>query len=526
MIVLRFLIILFFVINLSSSIVIRCKFEVSSWDEYLVNPYTCKVSSLRITTQESVEKLKGQHKENQKDENVKGLIITNSNCEYFPTDFNQFFTALEGISIINSNLRVLRQRDLVVFPKLKSLLIPGNKILTLEYALLSNNPHLRSVSFANNKIIGIASDFFDFNSEIAAVDFSKNPCMDMSAKNEDEIAALVEVLNEKCPPTEDLKELKELLLSVTFVTQDLNDCKISLNNCINQCKRDIKPCDENSKKQDVSLQKCRKELSVCKANKPDKSQSTSCTATHDEYHTIIECDEFYESTCISSSTIIPFEGTEVFGVKLPNETVIDGFYITELVLTGNGIRGWPTNFGSFFQNLNKLIIKSARINEIRDYYFKELVNLIHLEIVSSNVYTIHKESFSDLQKLEILNVSNNKLVDLEEIVKHLNSLKQFIANNNQFTRFEWKYFKKIENIEIIEINGNKLEFIDTPTFSSKQKLQKFELDGNKCVSLKYPEVDMKTIVEAIRKGCPFAVDIKCDFKQDGEGKIMKFSIHF
>ena len=156
-----------------------------------------------------VDKVTGRHRSNHGNKEVKALDISNQHCEHFPGDFNKIFVNLEALAIANSKLKSVTKKDLEVFPKLKTINFSNNQLKALGFSILSSNPLLKKISFAGNPLIGIGSDLLDNLEGLEQVDLSNAGCIDSKAASEDEIETLRGEIGEKCPPTDEMRNIQD-----------------------------------------------------------------------------------------------------------------------------------------------------------------------------------------------------------------------------------------------------------------------------------------------------------------------------
>ncbi|CAG9810737.1 unnamed protein product [Chironomus riparius] len=580
-----FLQILIEFITFTNSEVVRCAFQYKNWDDFVGKPYTCVAMNVNFPTKIAVDKVSGRHRANHGNNNVQALDITNQQCEHFPGDFNKIFSNLEGLAIVNSKLKSISKKDLEVFPKLKTINFSNNEIKQLGFALLTSNPLLKKISFAGNPLIGIGSDLLDNFEGLEQVDFSNAGCIDSKGASEDEIETIKGEINEKCPATDEMRSIQESDMKFYFCRDQLDNatasvdvCNVHWENCVleyekleekqKECESQIEVCEKEGAKECnekvkalkeqaevdaakikkleaqivklkedskelksnydrdiVKLQTCKADLKKCSDPKPPApdtdhktGQGSGCI---DQLQIIIECDQFYGTTCVSESSLIPFEGMTVGGVKLPNGTVVDGSYITELQLSGGAIRAIPDNFGQYFANLVTLIMDNVRVEDINKHSFNGSRKLTNLTMTNGKLTNIHKEAFISAQNIITIDFTKNELTEISEAIQNLVKLQILIVESNQINTIEWKKFGKLKDIEVISVNNNPLEHVDSGFLNTEvfTNLVSVDMMGSKCINLKYPSANAEKIKQALYKDCPFKVSVQCDYKKVGRDYV-------
>ncbi|XP_070505082.1 slit homolog 1 protein-like [Chironomus tepperi] len=281
-------------------------------------------------------------------------------------------------------------------------------------------------------------------------------------------------------------------------------------------KDDYKKLQNNFDSELLKQQTCKSELKQCKDSTvvvagPESSSSSGCV---DQLQLVIECDQFYGTTCVSESTLIPFQGMKVNGVKLPNGTVIDGKHITELQISGGAVRAIPENFGQYFTNLVTLVMDSVRVEEINKNSFNGSHKLTNLTMTNGKLAHIHPDAFASAPNIAVVDFTKNELTDISKAIQELGKINVLVLESNQINTVEWNKFDKMTDIEVISINNNPLEhvdsgFLDTSVFTN---LVSVDMVGSKCVNLKYPTASAEKIKQSLYKDCPFKVSLECEFK--------------
>ena len=289
---------------------------------------------------------------------------------------------------------------------------------------------------------------------------------------------------------------------------------------VTKFKEDYKKLQNNYDSELVKLQTCKADFKQCQESGKPGSGSEPKPGCVDQLQIFIECNQFYGTTCVSESSLIPFEGMTIGGVKLPNGTVVDGSFITELQLSGGAIRAIPDNFGQYFFNLVTLVMDSVRIEEINKNSFNGSIKLTNLTMTNGKLTKLHKDAFKTATNIVIIDFTKNELTEIGEAIQNLNKLQILIVESNQITTIEWKKFDKMKDIEVIAINNNPLEHVDSGFLNLNYfaNLVSVDMIGSKCVNLKYPATSAEKIKQTLYKECPFKVSMQCDYKKVGKGK--------
>lgn len=98
-------------------------------------------------------------------------------------------------------------------------------------------------------------------------------------------------------------------------------------------------------------------------------------------------------------------------------------------------------------------------NELNESVFNSMRKAVVVYLNSSNIITVHNNTFSELRDLRILHLDNNKL-------KQLRGLE----------------FSKLSNLKELYLQSNLIEYISNETFSLLGALEVLRLDGNRLVN--------------------------------------------
>ncbi|CAG9812127.1 unnamed protein product [Chironomus riparius] len=502
-----FILIIFINFSTSKSVTLECNFGLDGWDFAVKDAYICRAKTIKFTTKVLITNVEGQHVSPNTNDRVNAFLIFDQTCEYFPSGIDKFFPKLEGIAVQKSKLKVIKKNDLKPFTELKSLSLHSNQLVTLGFELLKYNKKLQIISIFFNKVTNIAEDIFDGLDELKEVHFQTNICIDITAKNATDIEALKTKIYKNCSSTLDMKSLYDLEIAYD-----------ELDAVLSQKSQELQTC----KVENINLSNA---LVITTTPVPKSIETTTfdpCESRFEKLAEIvkkfdIECDDFYDSTCIANDVIIQYENMEPKAVKVFNGSYLDPAEIKELEIRGKNIHFMPEKLGIFFVNLQNLTISNTRITRINERSFTNLVNLHTLSLPENKIRTIHKNAFSDLKSCEVLDMSTNKLTEIPDAISAMHNLKELNLEQNQITILNWKTFENLGNLEELKVNANRLKQIGSNL--QQRNLQLVDLTENICVDLKYPDENMETLVNIFADNCTIEIDLKCEFKIQGDDYI-------
>jgi hypothetical protein len=167
--------------------------------------------------------------------------------------------------------------------------------------------------------------------------------------------------------------------------------------------------------------------------------------------------------------IIIFLPIAFFNLEEDNELEVDEFFyspVQKFIETENN-----SNFNYLFKdNDNNLILDINSLNlygEI-NYFPEGMVNLQKLNVSNNKILKIN--NLHKLPKLSVLQANNNKLQSISLFNTNLNKL---VINTNEIT--EIKYPNYLKSVSNLNLSNNKLTFFD---FSRLEKIENLNLANN------------------------------------------------
>jgi len=178
-------------------------------------------------------------------------------------------------------------------------------------------------------------------------------------------------------------------------------------------------------------------------------------------------------------------------------------------------------------NLKILYILNNKLTSLPKGIFDNLVNLESLVLKNNSLYSISKELFVSLRKLETFNISDNKLLSLPEgIFDNFVNVWWISLSNNLLISLPDEIFDNLGNLKTLIINDNQLTTL--PTSITKTSLKSLKYDR----SVKFSQTQQEFISSIdnieIMNDKFFINSIKKEFAEAAEsgnwilaGKILK-----
>ena len=127
-----------------------------------------------------------------------GLLIQHQTMPYWPQKLGDFFTSVERLQVSNSQLKAVSKSDLEKFTEMTNLHLDGNDLKVLKGGLFEFNPKLQHVNFLGNNFVQIDANLFNGLNDLEEVKFGGGGCVNFNAKNKEEVAELIEIIEVNC----------------------------------------------------------------------------------------------------------------------------------------------------------------------------------------------------------------------------------------------------------------------------------------------------------------------------------------
>ncbi|XP_061720790.1 protein artichoke-like [Cydia pomonella] len=155
-----------------------------------------------------------------------------------------------------------------------------------------------------------------------------------------------------------------------------------------------------------------------------------------------------------------------------------GAHITDLKLHNNTLAGYLDTDAFNGLYFKKLDLSDADIGELGPDLFGPHPSFQSLDFSKNFISKISKTTFRNLDYLEELDLSFNKLRSIDFDTTGLKNLSHFYINNNTITQIRRDTFKPLTSLQIIDLSNNAIEDIQTLSFNNLKILQKLNLRNN------------------------------------------------
>ena len=153
--------------------------------------------------------------------------------------------------------------------------------------------------------------------------------------------------------------------------------------------------------------------------------------------------------------------------------------VLTLDLARNDIVKVPARAFSNLAKLQILDLGSNKIQTIEPLAFEGLESLTTIYLSSNNIDTIPARAFSKLPKLESLDLGNNQIQTIEPLAfEGLESLTTIYLSSNNIATIPARAFSKLANLQSLDLGYNKIQTIEPLAFVGLECLTTIYLFGN------------------------------------------------
>lgn len=179
-----------------------------------------------------------------------------------------------------------------------------------------------------------------------------------------------------------------------------------------------------------------------------------------------------------------FPNVNFLDVSLSGLPRINPFRNCENLLIINGFSNNITAIDSnVFAECRNLEMLNFRNNQISEFNSNGLENLRILNLDLNNISEITENTFRHLQNLKQLSVSYNFITEIDFSSFQLNSnLEELTLNNNMIENLIASS-NPYNNLRILLLLGNEINFLDEFTFANMENLEQLDLSYNQISSL-------------------------------------------
>ncbi len=152
--------------------------------------------------------------------------------------------------------------------------------------------------------------------------------------------------------------------------------------------------------------------------------------------------------------------------------------LTNLYLSNNDLILISEEAFASMKKLEILKLENNNLAHLEDFMFEGLISLRKLFLKESNIEKLSNETFMPLINLIDLDLSSNRLVSFRSSFSSNNKLEALDLSKNKITELNADFFLNLEHLVVFRASGNQINTIIKGTFDILNKLVNLDLSEN------------------------------------------------
>ena len=374
---------------------------------------------------------------------VQKLVFSGPRIKYLPKNISQTFPNLVELSAVNTTLTSISKENFLSLPKLETLKL--GSVESIDPETFEDLTTLKTLHI-DTDTDDIDDDTFSTLESLETFYFSTK-----TKKLKPKIFEHLTELSEFELKTQPMEYSEIVELQTTMVENIPKLKKFTLNEVVIKDEND----DEEVEGTTGTLQ----------PGTTDDSEIIYCDFEEISDATLAE--KFYACN-VKEATV---EGSTFDDSYLNSKTQSLSFK------NNKEVKFLPKNIAKTFPNLIEFNAKNSSLKKVDPETFKNLDKLKLLDLSSNEIESIDPETFTDLTSLEELDLSDNDIKDLSDnTFSSLTSLKSLKLKDNKLSSLNEEIFKDLHELTSINLVGNNLPQInEEELFQNNPKLTNVKL---------------------------------------------------
>lgn len=198
----------------------------------------------------------------------------------------------------------------------------------------------------------------------------------------------------------------------------------------------------------------------------------------------LSCDEFEQHMYMDSNeafcTVTGFIVTHSQNVVVKN--FMPGNMVKFMKFYDSTLLYVPFHLFETFTHLKTLDVSSTGILELTRNTFSAASNLTYLNLAYNNLTSVQTSVFNGASALMRLDLSYNRITQLSEnVFCGLHILNKLQLNGNRLTDLNKDIFKDNEYLESVSLESNALTYVQPEVFSRMRRIKEVNLSNNKLI---------------------------------------------
>lgn len=435
---------------------------------------TCKADLKVQFSDSSIENVLLAEDEVTKLDEITKLVINYQQALFLPTNFAHKFPFLAELSVTSSGLYQINYVTFLNMTELNMLTLSNNKLHEIPVDSFQDLKNLISLDVSFNKLENLESKVFVSLSKLKKLKLDGNLLIMLNA----DLFVSLQNLDSLFLHNNKLKFISANVLSPLLQATNID---LTSNECINLSFPKVSVATIET----AIIDKC---IAPIELNCGFEDEETTLKFDLKSSNGII-----HDYMCKVQDLVVDYPKTKISHISGNHISGYNVNNITSLVASDQSLKFLPFELFKTFPKLVKLLIERSKLTSIMRFDFVGMSELRYIEIRHNNVSAIGEGSFDEVLKLELLDLSHNCIQSLpSKLFFNLIDLKSLILSYNDIERFTADLLPRKNSLEIVRIDNNHLEVIETKTLRFLKKSKIVDLTANVCVDVKFDRSDNKS----------------------------------
>ncbi|XP_050352140.1 protein artichoke-like [Nymphalis io] len=168
---------------------------------------------------------------------------------------------------------------------------------------------------------------------------------------------------------------------------------------------------------------------------------------------------------------------KIIAAKLYNAYDLDS--LKEIDLSYNKIKIIDDNENEYvYRGLKKMWLSHNELIYLPDTVFTRFFDLEFLDLSYNLITNLTLLTFEGINKLKILQLSNNGIIDINSSLFRFNTLIELYLNNNKLKNVLVRDYENLNELEILDLSNNFIVNLEKNVFINLSSLKQIDLSGN------------------------------------------------
>lgn len=449
------------------------------------------------------------------------LDLSNNQLKYF---HDQNIYALRELNLASNQLRILTFDSFHLLPSLEHLNLNNNRIFLIESDAFSSNARLKRIILSNNEISRIELNAFSVRilDELELLDVSGNECINEIFENISHDDVQVKTIFERrCGSFASVRK------SLVVCRRNVNSMRKLLSGGAAGVETKVEKLESDLRKSQAKVEMLNKHIRKFKSDhqremvlgkqyenqlnmismenvKLQERLKFCSESTSPRHHLIVKHEESSSSPFVEINCKFELETTRSGEVEEYSCEVVDftslhdnstldevrgehkrgkrNSDVSSLLISEQNVRYLPKGASRLLPNLRRVKIVDSNLRRIG--VGEVAGDIVEIIITGNHIYSIETGSFDALERLEMLDLSNNAILEIPpKLFERTTKLVRVNLDSNNLRTLSSDILSTAANrIQVFVASHNKLREIDPNIVRQLRNALTIDFSANECTS--------------------------------------------